>query len=201
MNRSIAWWSIAVLVASCGVDERAVEPARPQAAPASALHPTEILTPVILRGLPITMDDAGRVGVTPCATCHGDVTDVPLPASAANLAGPHAGLIVQHGSLPCGSCHAPTQRDALHLADGRSIPMRDALLLCAQCHGPQKRDYDHGAHGGMRGYWDRTRGPRTRNHCVACHDPHAPKFGSFAPAPGPRDRFTEQHAEERTNHE
>ena len=61
---------------------------------------------------------------------------------------------------------------------------------CAQCHGPQYRDYRHGAHGGMRGHWDLSRGPRERNHCVACHDPHAPAFGQFEPVPGPRDRFT-----------
>ena len=77
---------------------------------------------------------------------------------------------------------------ALSLAYG--LFPADALRLCAQCHGPQYRDYRHGAHGGMRGHWDLSRGPRERNHCVACHDPHAPAFGQFEPVPGPRDRFT-----------
>lgn len=41
----------------------------------------------------------------------------------------------------------------------------------------------------MRGHWDQSRGPRSRNHCVSCHDPHGPAFGSFQPMPPPRDRF------------
>lgn len=102
--------------------------------------------------------------------------------------------MLSHGELTCAACHDATDRAALHLADGRTIALLDAMTLCAQCHGPQKRDYDHGAHGGMRGHWDLARGPRERNHCVACHEPHAPAFGRFSPAPGPRDRFS--HHEE-----
>ena len=67
--------------------------------------------------------------------------------------------------------------------------MREAMQLCAQCHGPQTRDYRRGSHGGMQGYWDLSRGDRVRNHCVDCHDPHAPAFPRFTPLPPPRDRF------------
>ena len=67
--------------------------------------------------------------------------------------------------------------------------MREALTLCSQCHGPQRRDYDHGAHGGMTGYWDRSRGGRQRNHCVDCHDPHQPAYVGGLPVPAARDRF------------
>jgi hypothetical protein len=70
------------------------------------------------------------------------------------------------------------------------------MALCAQCHGTQKRDYDHGAHGGMRGYWDLKRGPRERNHCVSCHDPHAPKFGTFMPVHPPKDRFLQRGSDD-----
>jgi formate-dependent nitrite reductase cytochrome c552 subunit len=67
--------------------------------------------------------------------------------------------------------------------------MRDAMQLCAQCHGPQFRDYTHGSHGGMQGHWDLSRGPRLRNHCVDCHDPHTPQFQPSNPVLPPADRL------------
>jgi hypothetical protein len=189
-------WALVMLCAACAAESRSpvigarVEP---------PVFATEVVMPAVLRGLPIGPEDAtGRRAVTPCATCHGMVETGPLPEDPTQLAGPHAGLRLAHGNLRCAACHQPDDRSALHLADGRSIPITEAMTLCAQCHGPQKRDYDHGAHGGMRGYWDLSRGPRQRNHCVACHDPHAPAFGAFAPVPGPRDRFSmneEAHGE------
>lgn len=164
-----------------------------------AAYATEIVTPVVLTGLPMPQTDIhGRPAVTPCTTCHGDKDATSLSeVSVTKLSGPHAGLTLAHGNLRCASCHDESQRDRLHLADGRSIALSAAMELCSQCHGPQKRDYDHGAHGGMRGYWDLSRGPRERNHCVSCHDPHGPAFGKFAPVPGPRDRF----AAEGTHHD
>jgi hypothetical protein len=163
---------------------------------APAAYATTIVTPHVLRGLPMGEPDSlGRVPVTPCTTCHGEHDSSAFPAQASLLRGPHVGLAVEHGELRCASCHEATQRDRLHLADGRSIALIDAMALCSQCHGPQKRDYDHGAHGGMRGHWDLSRGPRERNHCVACHDPHAPQLGSFIPMPAPRDRFAAKEAD------
>ena len=70
-----------------------------------------------------------------------------------------------------------------------TLPTTEALELCAQCHGLQWTDFQHGAHGGMRGAWDLNAGPRERNHCVDCHDPHRPAFGQYRPMPPPRDRF------------
>ncbi len=157
---------------------------------AAATHAIEVDTPVVLRGLAIGDPDAhGRPTVVPCATCHGPEGARALPARAELVRGPHVGLRVEHGDLTCGSCHHEADRSALRLADGRAIPLVDAMRLCSQCHGTQARDYARGAHGGMRGYWDLTRGGRERNHCVSCHDPHGPRFGSFDPAPPPRDRF------------
>jgi hypothetical protein len=69
------------------------------------------------------------------------------------------------------------------------VEFADVMKLCAQCHGPQFRDYQHGAHGGMNGYWDLSRGGRSRNNCIDCHDPHAPAYVGAIPAPRPRDRF------------
>lgn len=158
-----------------------------------AQHAVEITIPSVLRGLPVARaGGAPEAPVVRCRTCH-EVGDTrPFPERAETLGGPHAGLTVEHGSLRCAACHDADDREQLHLADGRAIPMIDALELCSQCHGPQRRDYDHGAHGGMRGHWDLSRGPREKNHCVACHDPHGPRFGVFAPVPGARDRFTGQ---------
>lgn len=67
--------------------------------------------------------------------------------------------------------------------------MTEAITLCSQCHGPQRTSFDRGVHGGMTGHWDLSRGPRERNNCVDCHDPHAPKFVGGAPVHLPRDRF------------
>jgi predicted CXXCH cytochrome family protein len=99
-----------------------------------------------------------------------------------------------HGMLACYSCHNPDDADALRLADGTSVAYPDVMTLCAQCHGTQARDYEHGAHGGMNGYWDLTRGPRTRNNCIDCHDPHSPEFPSMQPTFKPRDRFLDPSA-------
>jgi hypothetical protein len=132
----------------------------------------------------------GRETVIACATCH-ELRDGPhaLPASAAELGPPHDGLRFEHGDLPCASCHHPERYDQVRLADGTALPLTEAMRLCSQCHGPQARDFARGAHGGMRGYWDLSRGPRERNGCVDCHDAHAPAFPVFTPAPPPRDRF------------
>ena len=96
---------------------------------------------------------------------------------------------MRHGGLTCLSCHGGDGYDALRLADGSAVPFPEVMTLCRQCHGPQARDFAHGTHGGMAGYWDRSKGPRTRNSCVVCHDAHAPAYSAMQPAPGPADRF------------
>lgn len=130
-----------------------------------------------------------------CATCHSIPGIAPARESDAEVGGPHAGVVLAHGTNTCASCHDPEDRTALRLADGRRLPMTEAMTLCAQCHGPQYRDYERGSHGGMRGYWDRTRGPRERNHCIDCHDAHAPRYPRYAPMPPPRDRVAPHRSE------
>ena len=39
----------------------------------------------------------------------------------------------------------------------------------------------------MTGHWDLTKGPRKRNHCTTCHDPHAPAFPKMLPVFKPLD--------------
>jgi hypothetical protein len=139
--------------------------------------------------------EAGQVDVQgkpvriACVTCHSLRPSQPLPKTMANFETFHQGIKFKHGTVPCVSCHVDGQHDKLHLANGEEIPMLDAMRLCGQCHGPQLRNYLHGSHGGMRGHWDLKRGPRQRNNCVDCHDPHAPQIPMVMPMPPPRDRF------------
>ena len=123
--------------------------------------------------------DGGAVSVA-CSVCHS--SREPNPTNrAADLDAFHQGLSFAHGKVNCLSCHDARNYDRLHLADGAPLAFEATMDLCGQCHGPQRRDYEHGAHGGMRGYWDLTRGGRTRNHCVDCHDPHAPAYPKVRP--------------------
>ena len=46
----------------------------------------------------------------------------------------------------------------------------------------------------MSGHWDLSKGGRIRNSCLACHDPHVPKFQGALPAPPPLDRFLQTHS-------
>lgn len=125
-----------------------------------------------------------------CVTCHSLRPGAKLPESTAGLREFHAGLALRHGTLTCASCHAPdSPAERLRLADGREIQFVEAITICSQCHGTQRRSYDHGTHGGMTGYWDLSRGPRERNMCVDCHDPHSPRFVGGMPVHRPRDRF------------
>lgn len=137
------------------------------------------------------LDPLGRPIRVSCASCHSQRKHDTLPASASELKEFHQNLSFEHGTLTCAQCHQAGDATSLHLADGRKIPMTEVMLLCGQCHGPQYRDYGKGAHGGMQGYWDRTRGGRTRNNCVDCHDPHLPRYQPGQPVLLPRDRGLE----------
>lgn len=177
-----AWWVVAAnrpaesspdLVASAEPVRHAVHVRQPDGPPRVATGKVDF------RGQPVTVS---------CTTCHATRTP-----DASNFAGEqldefHQGLVVKHGELTCLSCHNNNDYDTLRHADGRSIEFTNVMTLCAQCHGPQKRDYDHGSHGGMNGHWDLTRGPRTRNNCIDCHDPHAPAYPVVRPVFKPRDR-------------
>lgn len=140
------------------------------------------------------VDFQGNPVVLECRNCH-DVMEPNINISdAAQLDKFHQRLKFTHGQLSCVACHnSQDGYTTLHLADGTTISYADTMTLCAQCHGPQHRDYQHGSHGGMTGYWDLTKGPRQRNHCVDCHDPHSPQIPVVRPAAGPNDRFSPLH--------
>lgn len=182
------WFCICGLTAlACNRPEKSF-PRRP--APEAGRFAAEIHRPKKLTSIETGSSAPGGVaGRVPCETCHSLRAPKALPTDAAQLTQFHRGLTVAHGDNTCASCHAPGNPPALHLATGERISLADAMRLCAQCHGPQYRDYRHGAHGGMLGYWDLSSGPRSRNHCVDCHDPHLPKIPQVVPMPAPRDRF------------
>jgi len=171
--------------AACGRDR----PAALAAAPGPATHPVVVNRSSKLTSIETDVEDwRGQRTRMACATCHALRAPRSLPTRTTDLKEFHTGLVFAHGDQSCASCHVEGRYDAVHLADGTTVAMADALRLCSQCHGPQARDFSHGAHGGMTGYWDRSAGPRVRNHCVDCHDPHAPRYPGMRPAPRPRDR-------------
>ena len=154
------------------------------------LFTVDVHRPAPLTGIMVEMTDhQGRPVVVGCMTCHSLRDEHELHDDARDLEGVHAGMIFTHGGLACRACHDPERADRLHLADGTTLELTDAIRLCGQCHGTQLRDWENGSHGGIRGHWDRRRGGAMKNHCVDCHDPHAPAFPTYRPAPPPRDRF------------
>jgi hypothetical protein len=162
----------------------------PERAGIVTIHEPLKLTSVEVPG---KTDGAGRPLRVACVTCHA-VRDAGagarFPERAADLKEFHAGLVVDHGKLACTSCHVDRAGGPprLHLADGSELATSEAMRLCGQCHGGKLSQYERGAHGGMTGHWDLSRGGRTRNHCVDCHDPHYPPFQPSRPVLPPRDR-------------
>jgi formate-dependent nitrite reductase cytochrome c552 subunit len=132
----------------------------------------------------------GQPVLVSCSSCHTTTKPNLETRSSADLDQFHQGLKYVHGDLTCLSCHNSANYDTLRLADTRPVEFADVMTLCSQCHGPQRRDYDRGLHGGMNGHWDRTRGGRTRNNCITCHDPHAPAYPLVMPVLPPRDRIS-----------
>ena len=183
--------SLTLLLGGCGPASSTPRAGTTEAARTTpaAKHPIAIrpgpATPVVLAAA--TGPDGKPVAVG-CATCHATRPPNRAANASENLREFHRGLTFKHGNLTCLSCHNAANYDTLRLADGAPLEYPQALRLCAQCHGPQYRDYLHGTHGGMNGYWDLRRGPRTRNTCVDCHDPHAPLYPQVRPVFAPRDR-------------
>lgn len=196
-------------VVLCGAGAAYVS-TRDERRPAEATTPrtTEVRHAVEIRkpaGPPVfhtgIKDANGKSKTMTCAECH--VTRQPNPENrlGRTMAFFHQDLKGTHGNLSCVACHNPTDGNAtLRLADGTALPYPEVMQLCAQCHGPQYRDYQHGAHGGMTGYWDLSKGGRTRANCIDCHNPHTPKYQPVQPAKGPNDRGSAK-AKESGHHE
>ena len=167
-------------------DNAAAVPSAP-----AALHPVVIRhpgnPPKVATGL---TNFHGEPVMASCSSCHTTTEPNLDTRRTEDLDQFHQGLKYNHGNLTCLSCHNSTDYDTLRLADTRPVEFADSVTLCSQCHGSQRRDYDRGLHGGMTGYWDLTRGGRTRNTCINCHDPHAPAFPLVLPVLPPRDRIS-----------
>lgn len=147
-------------------------------------------------------DPQGRTASVACSTCH-SVRQANLEnKTAATLDEFHQGMTFNHGNITCYACHNPNQSDALRLADGSSVAYENVMTLCSQCHGKQAESFAHGAHGGMNGHWDLSRGSQMKNNCIDCHDPHVPKYPKMIVGFKPKDRFNEpstaEHQQEGT---
>jgi formate-dependent nitrite reductase cytochrome c552 subunit len=154
-------------------------------------------TPTVLTN---ALNRSGEPVPVSCSTCHSTRTPNIERHSAAELTEFHQGLAYKHGDLSCLSCHNSANYDTLRKADSTAISYPNVMELCGQCHGPQLRDYRAGTHGGMNGHWDLTRGPRERNNCVNCHDPHAPAYPRLKPVFAPVDRGARQQQERAAAH-
>ncbi|SMP59849.1 hypothetical protein SAMN06265222_106278 [Neorhodopirellula lusitana] len=163
-------------------------PATPSESP--VLHPVVIRKPAGPPRIELAgMDPQGRSGSVACSTCHSVRKPDLANISAATLNEFHQGMTFNHGTIVCYSCHNPDDADSLRLADGTSVAYENVMTLCSQCHGSQATAFAHGAHGGMNGHWDLTRGPQMKNNCIDCHDPHAPNYPKMIVGFKPKDRF------------
>ncbi|MBK9992318.1 MAG: hypothetical protein IPP19_16760 [Verrucomicrobia bacterium] len=149
-------------------------------------------TPTVLTN---ALNRSGEPVPVSCSTCHSTRSPNIERHSAAELTEFHQGLAYKHGDLSCLSCHNASNYDTLRKADSSAIAYPNVMELCGQCHGTQLRDYRAGAHGGMNGHWDLSRGSRERNNCVDCHDPHAPAYPRLKPVFAPVDRGARQQQE------
>ncbi len=180
----------AALLTAQALDSPKADPVSSPPAPSAKLFSTTIhqpdAPPAIDTG---EVDEMGQPIFANCTTCHATKPPNPRLTDGDQLKSFHQGLTTNHGTSTCLTCHHAQDYGQLRLADGRPLAFEQVMTLCAQCHGPQFKDYQHGAHGGMTGYWDLTRGPRQRNTCTDCHDPHAPQYPKMMPVLPPNDRF------------
>ena len=128
-----------------------------------------------------------------CSECHDDLQRA---VREGDLKGEHRTIQTasEHGpNMTCLNCHHETERSAYVNHDGSLISHEKVEQLCAKCHGPIYREWQVGIHGRQNGYWDRTKGRRTKLVCTQCHDPHSPAFASMRPDPAPHySRFAKE---------
>jgi uncharacterized CHY-type Zn-finger protein len=141
-----------------------------------------------------------------CYTCHEKNKAPPIrldPAGKILIPKEHADIVMGHGSHDrnnnCFNCHNDQNLLTLQSRDGHEVKFDNIPALCGSCHGPTYRDWEAGAHGRISGSWNHANeADYTRLSCANCHNPHAPKIPTRAPAPGPHllRATTETHAAE-----
>lgn len=199
---------VSLLTLGCSGDARPNETAEWTPADSSdVLHETRIVAPPGTGTLKTAAKEVSGnpVGIA-CVTCHGQGGDTSESLAERAIASKdarkptgerimHTELQFVHGELQCSSCHEADSPNLLHSSDGQTFALEESMRLCSQCHGLIRKAYDNGAHGGMRGYWDLQRGPRERNTCIACHNPHNPAHPQIIPVAGPKDKrvFRQNH--------
>jgi hypothetical protein len=110
------------------------------------------------------------IAIEACPACHlrdgGPAPGLLAVATLRPLLPPHADFRADHGAVACRACHV----------DGATgVGWREGDgATCGPCHGRLVRALEAGWHGRARGYWDARRGPRRRDTCGTCHDPHDP---------------------------
>jgi len=120
-------------------------------------------------------------GIFPCSQCHVEGLDVDTTRRELAF---HDDIVFEHDAENrwCLDCHDATNRDVLHLADGRLVTFAESYRLCGQCHGPQLKNWRAGDHGKRTGSWS---GKKEYLLCVHCHNPHSPSIKPVEPLPPP----------------
>jgi predicted CXXCH cytochrome family protein len=77
----------------------------------------------------------------------------------------------------CIVCHQANTPNQLLLRDGTKIKSTQVDALCAQCHGIKYRRWLDGLHGKVINSWKAE--SLKRLSCIACHNPHIPKFPKY----------------------
>lgn len=127
-----------------------------------------------------------------CIACHDESEGVEIEwDDDGNVVLPeyHKDLRMHHGrndrNNGCFNCHVQDKLNELQTRNGEKLKLTESVRLCASCHGTTYSDWEAGIHGRTSGFWNRDLGESVRMECTSCHDPHAPIFPSFKPAPKP----------------
>lgn len=130
-----------------------------------------------------------------CSACHDGSKKPQVRFDAEQnviLPEEHNDLVLAHGrnkrNNHCFNCHDSENMEMLRTRDGTLLKIHESNQLCGSCHGPTLRDWEVGIHGRVSGFWDKSKGPSTKQDCASCHDPHSPAFPPIAPAPAPQSR-------------